>query len=324
MIELELTSLVDHLCDHTFNFYWHEKELEPDSVIPSQKGTEYTYRQLVDELKRGEDIHIKGSVGSRFAYSLGVDLAHFGGTGKTENAGRIFVEGNIGPEAGMAMSAGTLYLTGDIEEPLGNIIEVESDEEGYRKFISITELLCGSRSAAPLKNSFDAGSRKLVLNDGILRGTLASRCNCDAEILVEGDVYNGTGLLMEKGTITVKGDSGLNTGAHLNGGNVVVEGIVGEFAGAYMKAGFLLFNDAKGYAGAGMLGGTIYCRKKIPPAPPAEKKRMGGSDSSNVRRLTGAGRVEAMLYNKYEAGEEKAQYIKVKMRDGSIVMRKVD
>ncbi|MGM0770671.1 MAG: hypothetical protein ACQESU_03585 [Halobacteriota archaeon] len=127
MIELEITSEEDNLCDHTFNFYWHEKELDPDVVIPSQKGTQYTYRQLVDELKKGADVHIRGSVGSRFAYSMGVDLAHFGGTGKTATAGRIFVEGNIGPEAGMAMSAGALYLTGNIEEPLGNIIEVESD-----------------------------------------------------------------------------------------------------------------------------------------------------------------------------------------------------
>ncbi|WP_244603479.1 formylmethanofuran dehydrogenase [Methanococcoides sp. NM1] len=324
MIELELTSRPDHLCDYTFNFYWHEKELEPGAVIPHQKSTEYTYRQLVDELKKGEDVHIKGSVGSRFAYSLGVDLAHFGGTGKTEPAGRIFVEGDIGPEAGMAMSAGTLYLKGDIEEPLGNIIEVSSDEEGYRKFISITELLCGNSSEVPIGNSFDAGNKELVLTDNILRGTLASRCDCNAEIIVEGHVYNGTGLLMENGTITVRGDAGLNTGAHLNGGNVVIEGTVGEFAGAYMKAGVLLFNDAKGYAGAGMLGGTIYSRKKIPPAPPAEKMRMGGKDSSTVRKLTGSGRVESMLYNKYEVGEEKAQYIKVKMRDGSIVMRKVD
>ncbi|MGM0770672.1 MAG: hypothetical protein ACQESU_03590 [Halobacteriota archaeon] len=164
----------------------------------------------------------------------------------------------------------------------------------------------------------------MTLNDGILRGTLASRFDCDAEIIVEGDVYNGTGLLMESGTINVRGDAGLNTGAHLNGGNVVIQGNVGEFAGAYMKAGVLLFNDVKGYAGAGMVGGTIYSRKKTHPAPPAEKKRMDGSDSSTIRRLTGAGRVESMLYNKYGAGEEKAQYIKVKMRDGSIVMRELD
>lgn len=324
MIELELTSKVHHLCDYTFNFYWHEKELEPDTVIPSQKSTGYTYRQLVDELRKGGDVHINGSVGTRLGYSLGVDLAHFGGTGKTEPAGRIFVDGDIGPEAGMAMSAGTLYLTGDIEEPLGNIIEVSSDEEGYRKFISITELLCGNRSEVPAGNTFDAGNKKLILTDRILRGTLASRCDCNVEIIVEGDVYNGTGLLMKSGMVWVRGKAGLNTGAHLNGGNVVVEGTVGEFAGAYMKAGVLLFNDAKGYAGAGMLGGTIYSRKKIPPAPPAEKMRMGGKDSSTVRKLTGSGRVESMLYNKYEVGEEKAKYVKVKMRDGSIVMREVE
>ncbi|MCD4821210.1 MAG: formylmethanofuran dehydrogenase [Methanococcoides sp.] len=323
-MELELTSVPDNVCDYTFNFYWYEKELEPSAIIPGQNGTEYTYQQLVDELKEGNDVHIKGSVGSRFAYSLGVDLAHFGGNGKTETAGNIFVEGNVGPEAGMGMSAGSLYITGDIEQPFGNIIEVVSDVEGYRKFISITELLCGNGVEELCKNEFDAVNGKLILDDGILRGTLASRCNCDAEIIVKGDVYNGTGLLMEMGNVNVQGNAGLNTGAHLNGGSVVVEGTVGEFSGAYMKAGTLIFNDAKGYVGAGMLGGVIYSKKKVTPAPPAEKVRVGGQDISIVRKLTGAGRVESMLYNKYEVGEEKEQYVKVKMRDGSIVMRKLD
>jgi formylmethanofuran dehydrogenase subunit C len=37
-----------------------------------------------------------------------------------------------------------------------------------------------------------------------------------------------------------------------------------------------------------------------------------------------AGGVESMLYNKYEVGEEKEKYMEVRMRDGSIVMRKIE
>jgi len=31
-----------------------------------------------------------------------------------------------------------------------------------------------------------------------------------------------------------------------------------------------------------------------------------------------------MIYNKYEIGEEKDKYAEVRMRDGSVIMRKLD
>ena len=115
----------------------------------------------------------------------------------------------------------------------------------------------------------------------------------------------------------------MNTGAHLNGGTVVVRGVVGEFAGAYMKCGVLLVGGGRGYAGADMKGGVIYSPRKIATSPPAGKTRITGADMSLIRKLVGAGRFESMRYSKYEVGTTDT-YVAVPMRDGSLVMRRVD
>lgn len=324
-IEIELNAPVDNVCDYTFDFYWQNQRLDPVSVIPHQSGTQFTYSDLVAAVRGGSDIHIKGNVGARFAYNLGVDLKHLGGNGNPEPAGCVFVDGNVGEEAGMGMVSGTLYASGDVAQPLGNIIEVGSDVQGYRKFRSITDVLCNGIDGGTLvSNTFVEKTRQLTLDDGILRGTLGARCNCMASIIVEGDAYNGTGLLMRHGAVTIKGNGGMNTGAHLDGGTVVVFGSVNEFAGAYMKDGTLVFRDAKGYVGAKMKGGVIYSKKKVKTSPPAGKSRMKGNDSALLRSLLDIGRVESMLYNKYEVEEEKEKYITVHMRDGSVLIRKAD
>ena len=316
---------MDNLCDYTFNFCWHNRQLDPDAPIPNQGGTEYTYRNLTDALKTETEVHIKGDVGARLAQGMGADIRHLGGTGGigAGTASRIFIDGDVGAEAGFGMVAGAVYVSGKIEEPLGNILEVRSDVKGYRKFVSVTDLLCNHRSEVPVSNSLDSDKLRLVLHDGILRGTLCARCDCPADVLVEGAAYNGTGLLMQKGTVTVTGDAGMNTGAHLNGGTVVVRGVAGEFAGAYMKRGVLLVGDCMGYSGADMEGGAIYSRRKIATSPPAEKTRITGADISLIRKLVGAGRFESMRYSKYEVGTS-GKYVAVPMRDGSLVMRRVD
>ncbi len=325
MISIELLSHVDNLCDYTFNFCWHNRQLDPDAHIPHQNGTECTYRDLTDALKTETEVHIKGDVGERLAQGMGADIRHLGGTGGivTGTTSRIFVDGDVGAEAGLGMVAGAVYVSGRVEEPLGNIIEVRSDVAGYRKFASITDLLCNRRPEVPVSNSLDPTKLRLVLNDGILRGTLCARCDCPVDVLVEGDAHNGTGLLMRQGTVTVTGDAGMNTGAHLNGGTVVVRGVAGEFAGAYMKCGVLLVGGGMGYAGADMAGGAIYSRKKIVTSPPAEKTRITGADMSLIRKLVGAGRFESMRYSKCEVGTSE-KYVAVPMRDGSLVMRRVD
>lgn len=324
-VEIELVKEVDHLCDYTFNFHWHNEDLDPDSLIPHQKDTQLTYRDLVNELKANGEIHITGNAGKNFAYSMGADIKHFGGSGEAEKTGSIFITGNVGPEIGMGMVAGILYIKGNIKNPFGNIVELVSDVENYRKFRSITDILCnGIGKDEFIDNEFNEEQNILVLKDNIPRGTIAARCTCDAKVVIEGNAYNGTGLLSQKATIIVKGNAGMNTGSHLNGGTVVVQGEVGEFAGAYMKDGKLIFLNAKGFIGAGMEGGAIYSKNKAKTSPPAAKSRMKGEDSALIRKMMDAGRVESMLYNKYEPDKEKEKYVEVHMRDGSIVMRKID
>lgn len=322
MPKIRVLEPIDNLCDYTFNFCWNDSKLQPEDIISSQEGTSFTYADLVSALKAGRDIHIDGNVGKRLAHSMGTDLKHLGGTGKTENAGKVFVEGDVGPEAGMGMTSGSLYVKGNIAQPLGNILEVTSDVDGYRKFRSITDMLCNGPGKDTLKGNSLAGNA-LKLNDGILRGTIGARCNWQGTIIVEGDVYNGTGVLMQQGTIIINGNAGMNTGSHLNGGTVVVHGNVGEFSGAYMKDGKLTFMSAKGYVGAGMIGGTIYSKKKASTSPPAAKTRMEKEDVEFIRKTMETGRVESMLYNKYEPEKEKEKFVAVYMRDGSIVMRKI-
>jgi formylmethanofuran dehydrogenase subunit C len=319
-MELELTERVDNLCDYTYNFTWQSDKLRPESVIPFQKGTNYTYKDLVDELRNGKEVRIAGNVGIRLGYSMGVDLMHFGGTGAPEKAGKIYVDGDVSSEMGMGMVSGTIYVKRNIEEPVGNVVEVVSDEQGYRKFRAITEILCiGLASDALVKNNYDEEKRHLLLEDGMLRGTIAARCGCEAFVTIEGDVYNGTGLLMQKGLVHVRGDAGMNTGAHLDGGTVIVEGMAGEFAGAYMKKGTLILKDAKGFVGANMKDGVIFSRKKVKTAPPVEELSMVQEDAKLLMKYLDIGHVEAMGYHKYGLVKERL----VRMRDGSVVVRRV-
>ena len=317
-MELALTARVDNLCDYTYNFTWQTDKIRPGSPIPSQAGTAYTYKDLIDELKRGGEVRISGSAGSRLGYGMGADLAHFGGTGAPEKSGRIYVEGDVAHEMGMGMVAGEIYVKGNIEEPAGNVVEVVSDESGYRKFRSITELLCKGGKDVLVKNNFDMEKKHLVICDGKLRGTIAARCDCDAFVTVEGDVYNGTGLLMRKGVVHVKGNAGMNTGAHLDGGVVIIEGTTGEFAGAYMKKGTLILKEAKGFVGAGMKDGVIFAKKKVKAAPPVEELAMQQEDARLIMKYLGIRHVEAMSYHKYGLAKERL----VRMRDGSVVVRK--
>ena len=324
-VEMEITGCADYLLDYTFNFHWHNRALDPQSTIPSQRGTRLTYSDLVLALKSGDDVHIKGNMGRNFAYSMGADLQHMGGSGGVENAGRVFVEGDVGPEAGMGMVAGTIYVAGSVSEPLGNIIEVRSDINRYRKFRSITDIVCnGPGDEILVANMYNPEDKTLLMNDGILRSTVVARCNKPVTIRIEGGAHNGTGVLMREGTVIVNGNAGMNTGSHLDGGTVAVLGSVGEFAGAYMKSGVLAFKDARGYIGAGMSGGTIYSRSRVKTNSPVAKVRLGKEDVALMRRIMDAGRIDAGLYNKYELEPEKEKYIEVRMRDGSIVLRKAD
>ncbi len=318
---LMLKESIDSLCDYSYTFTLKSSRLNSNSLIPSQKGTDYTFKELVDELRSCGEVKIQGNVGKRLASNMGADLKQFGGTGNVENAGKLFINGNVGPEMGMGMVSGAIFIKGNVEEPMGNVVEVTSDEPGYRKFRSITDILCnGAGKDTLIKNKLIEQKKHLILDDGVLRGTVASRCYCGAQVLVEGNAYNGTGLLMRKGVVHVMGDAGMNAGGHLDGGTVIVDGMAGEFAGAYMKRGTLILNDAKGFAGANLKDGTLFVKKKIRTAPPVEEMAMSQEDAQVIMNHLGIGHVEAMGYHKYGILKERL----VRMRDGSVVVRRME
>ncbi len=246
-MELELSRPVDCLCDFTYDFYWQHKgeRLLPSSIIPHQKGTSYTYEDLVSCLKREEDVHISGNVGRRLGSSLGVDLKFFGGTGRPQKVGSIIVDGGADTRMGISMVSGSIYVNGTVRQPIGNVVEVKSDRAGYRKFISVTNLLHGGLKDEILSPNVLNGD-ELFLKDGIIRDTIAARLDADKTVTVEGDAGMSTGILMKRGFVRVDGDTGMNTGVLMRGGILIV-GNAGEFAGAYMRGGVLIIRGkAKG------------------------------------------------------------------------------
>lgn len=295
-MNIKMAQEVDCLCDFTYDFYWqHEgSRLEPGSIIPGQAGTSFTYEDLVSCLKKGEDVIIDGNAGKRLGSSLGVDLKFFGGTGSALNTGSIIVNGDVGTRMGISMLSGAIYVSGNVEQPLGNVVEVHSEREGYRKYLSITSLLqdCqGDEIVHPNVLEEDC----LVLKDGIIRDTVAARLNNEKKVIVEGNAGMSTGILMESGFVEVKGNAGMNTGVLLRGGTVIVRN-TDEFAGSYMKGGTLLIGGkTKGYVGVKMKGGIIFSKGEAL----AKAGSIDGKDISMLVKTLGISQIEAMMYKKY-------------------------
>ncbi len=313
-IELRLSAPVDYLCDFTYNFYWQHRgsKLEPDSVIPNQDGSEYTYRDLVDALSDGTDIHIKGDCGKQLASSMGVDLFYFGGSGGfIEGTGSIFVDGNIRSESfgwGVAMCAGNIYVKGSVSEPWGNVVEVTSEVSGYRKFRSITEIVHNGLGDDELLggNTFDG--ERFLLADGVMRNTVGARCRRDVLIEVKSDVGLSTGILMRRGTIHVHGNAGMMTGVVLQGGTVIVDGRSGEFTGTEMKSGTIVVGGKIGsYAGSKMVGGVIYAKSGAKTTPPAEEQPLTGEDTKYLIKTLKINPIFASGYSRYTVSGESAK-----------------
>jgi formylmethanofuran dehydrogenase subunit C len=195
------------LCDFTFDFYWQHQgsRLDMDQTI---SGT--SYRKLVQALSQGETVKISGDVGSRLGSSLGVDLLRLGGKGgPIEAAGKVIVDGNVGSHMGISMQRGAVYVSGEIKPPLGNVVQIQSDLTGYRKFVSATEVL---EKNMTVREPNTADKNGLTIFDGILRDTLGARNPTDKKICLQGDAGMSTGILMRSGLIEVFGDAGPNTG----------------------------------------------------------------------------------------------------------------
>ncbi len=303
-MELKLGAPLDCIGDLTYNFIWQHKgaKLNPTDAIPSQLDTSYSYEAVVEALKSGEDVHIKGDVGTRVGSSLGVDLVYFGGKGKElPDVGSIIVDGNAGSHLGLSMLSGAIYVKGEVTEPLGNAVQVASDLDGYKKFVSITWLMHHpeEQDLHQLLKPNEFKNNELVLADGILRNTLAARCMKEATVRVKGDVGISVGILMRKGLVVVGGNADMNAAALLNGGTVVVLGTAAEFLGVELRKGVAFVKgNVKGYVGAKMTGGRIVCRR-TKPLPPLKETKLDRDDLALLSRYGVAGML-AMNYGRYE------------------------
>jgi formylmethanofuran dehydrogenase subunit C len=273
---LEVDKPVDCLADFTFNFYWQHKgeKLDPCWKIP---GNDYTFREVVEHLKKGDDVLINGDTGHRLCSSMGVDLQYFGGSGSNLPVGDVYVEGNVDSRMGISMTRGNIYIKGKIKEPIGNLIEVKSDKKGYRKFRSITDILTNGVSGGKLKGAQLVGN-KLSVNDGTVKDTVGARLNIDAEISMLGNVDLSTGILMRKGVVRINGNAGKNTGALLNGGNVIINGDTDDFTAIDMIKGTVIVNGNAGkFLAANKKSGVVLARKGS-PIPPAKKVELTNQD----------------------------------------------
>ena len=208
---------------------------------------------------------------------MGADLKYFGGTGGDVKVGNVIVDGNVDTRMGISMIKGHIYVKGKVKEPVGNIVEVESDKEGYKKFRSITDILTNGLKGDKLKGC-QLMDNKLIIDDEQVKDTVGARLNVDAEIFMNGNVDLSTGILMRKGTVRINGNAGKNTGALLNGGTVVINGHTDDFTGIDMIKGMIIVNGDTGKFLAANKKSGVVMAKKGSPIPPTEQKNLGNED----------------------------------------------
>ena len=282
------------LGDFTFDFYWQHQgtRLNPDEIVGG-----ISRRRMVEALREGQEVQIKGEAGSRLGSSLGVDLVKFGGTGRAlENTGSIVVDGDVGSHMGISMLRGAIYASGRVEEPLGNILEVRSDKTGYRKYASITEIL---EKGIPVMEPNISDERGVNICDGLLRDTIGSRNPSGKTLTVDGNVGMSTGILMSSGLILVDGDVGKNTGVLMRGGRLIIKGKTEDFTGAEMWGGEILVKGSAGsFACAKMKGGRVYARSGK-PVPPAKAFDLDQKELKDVARALELSPMYAMVYKRF-------------------------
>lgn len=282
------------LCDFTFDFYWQHlgSRLDMEGTVSG-----ISYRRMVQALRQGETVRIQGDAGSRLGSSLGVDLLRLGGKGgPIEQTGKIIVDGDVGSHMGISMLRGAVYVSGKVMPPLGNVVEAESDLSGYRKFISVTEVLERGLSILPPNL---VSENCLAIKDGIIRDTLGARSATGKRLLLQGDAGMSTGILMGSGLIEVDGDAGPNTGVLTRGGRIVVRGRTGDFTGAEMRAGEIMIEgDAGSFACARMRGGAVYARKGK-AVPPVRMQNPDSIEQAMISHIFSIPVLHAMMYQKF-------------------------
>ena len=281
------------LCDFTFDFFWQHKgsRLDMDQTVSG-----VSFRRMVQSLRQGDTIEIVGDAGSRLGSSLGVDLLRLGGKGgPVEGTGKIIVDGNVGSHMGISMLRGAIYVSGEIKPPMGNVLQVQSDLTGYRKFVSATEIL---EKGLTILEPNTADKNGLTILDGILRDTLGARNPTDKTIRLQADAGMSTGILMRSGLIEVLGDAGQNTGVLMQGGRIVIRGRCGDFTGAEMRRGEIMVEDDAGsFTCARMMGGVVYARAGKPLSPVCVQMPTSQEQSAIAQALK-IPILHAMMYRK--------------------------
>jgi len=281
------------LCDFTFDFFWQHKgsRLDMDQTVSG-----VSFRRMVQSLRQGDTIEIVGDAGSRLGSSLGVDLLRLGGKGgPVEGTGKIIVDGNVGSHMGISMLRGAIYVSGEIKPPMGNVLQVQSDLTGYRKFVSATEIL---EKGLTILEPNTADKNGLTILDGILRDTLGARNPIDKTIRLQADAGMSTGILMRSGLIEVLGDAGQNTGVLMQGGRIVIRGRCGDFTGAEMRRGEIMVEDDAGsFTCARMMGGVVYARAGKPLSPVCVQMPTSQEQSAIAQALK-IPILHAMMYRK--------------------------
>ncbi len=278
ILEIDIGKPVDCLCDFTYNFYWQHKgeKLAPQWEVAD---TGVTFEDLVEHLKNGGTVKIKGNAGHRLGSSMGADLKFFGGSGGEIDVGDIIVDGDVDTRMGISMVKGSIYVGGTVKEPIGNLVEVKSDMGGYKKFRSITDILKNGMEGDKLKGS-QIENNRLLITDGIVRDTVGSRLDKNMEIVVNGNVDLSTGILMRNGTVRVNGNAGKNTGALLNGGTVIMNGNCDDFTAIDMIKGTIIVNGNAGkFLAANKKRGVVFA-KTGSPIPPVEEKPLNSEDNT--------------------------------------------
>jgi len=276
ILEINLEEPVDCLFDFTFNFHWQHKgeKLDPSWKVPNN---DVSFGDLVEHLKQGKDIKIVGNAGHRLCSSMGTDLVYFGGNGKELNVGDVYVDGNVDTRMGISMTRGSLYVKGSIKEPVGNIVQVKSDVNGYKKFRSITDIMTnGMKNDSPM--GFQVHGNQMIVNDGMIKDTVGARLDVDGKITVNGNMDLSTGILMRKGIVRINGNTGKNTGALLNGGTVIVNGNTDDFTGIDMIKGNIIVNGNAGkFMAANKKNGNLFVHSGN-SIPPTAQKSVNSSD----------------------------------------------
>ncbi|MEN6552593.1 MAG: hypothetical protein ABFC34_06855 [Methanobacterium sp.] len=280
ILEIDISEPVDCLGDFTYNFYWQHKgeKLAPEWKIAD---TGITFGDMVDHLKNGGDIKINGNAGHRLGSSMGADLKFFGGTGKEIDVGDIIVDGDVDTRMGISMVKGSIYVKGNVKEPIGNLVKVKSDMKGYKKFKSITDIMMNGLEGDKLEGNQLEG-RRIIIDDGMIRDTVGSRLDGDKEIIVNGNVDLSTGILMRKGTVRINGNTGKNTAALLNGGTVIINGNCDDFTAIDMIKGSIIVNGNAGkFLAANKKSGVVFA-KTGSPIPPVKEKNLNSADNNTL------------------------------------------